>query len=269
MWGYPFDASIADRQASKGPGGGCEFTQTLPCSRTSLQVHPSAPNCLSLRNPDPVVSGGRTPAGTHLSCCHKTWCTRIFFFFFHFGSCSGWRLKHRVSKPKQKPPSPPRHGRCLGKGLILQKFDPNLCEDSGDCKNPGAYMGFLKLVISWEELQPLPGNITRSSTGMFKALRKKLWLFSLLNAWGCTDPGVCLSQWSTRCHPPLGPAENPCLIVTVHLKLLKPGGFFLLLEFQESLCTALWFSRWVSRSPTPHQLQTAKFSKHYENTKKG
>lgn len=193
----------------------------------------------------------------------------FFFFFFHFGSCSGWRLKHRVSKPKQKPPSPPRHGRCLGKGLILQKFDPNLCEDSGDCKNPGAYMGFLKLVISWEELQPLPGNITRSSTGMFKALRKKLWLFSLLNAWGCTDPGVCLSQWSTRCHPPLGPAENPCLIVTVHLKLLKPGGFFLLLEFQESLCTALWFSRWVSRSPTPHQLQTAKFSKHYENTKKG
>lgn len=36
----------------------------------------------------------------------------------------------------------------MGDALILQRFDLNLCEDSGECKSPGAYMGFLKHEIS-------------------------------------------------------------------------------------------------------------------------
>lgn len=80
MWGYTFDVSVADRQASKGSGGEFEFTQTLPRSRTSLQGHPSVPDCLSLQNPDPALSWGRAPAGTCLSCCHKNPMCKDYFF---------------------------------------------------------------------------------------------------------------------------------------------------------------------------------------------
>lgn len=109
---------------------------------------PSVPSCLSLQNPDPAGSWGRGPAGTCSSRCHKKRTDPMCKDYFS----SLWFLFWLEMKPPSvkklnriPPLSPPRHGGCSGRGLIVQRFDVNLCEDSGECESPGATRAFSNL----------------------------------------------------------------------------------------------------------------------------